>query len=422
MIEKLLRRAGASLAVALAVTLTAGAAQASAAAPIEGVWNFESGQVRVSANANGTFTGIVVAPTEFADCSHPAGDVIWQITGSGEDYTGTHEWLNPPKSDCSPAGLGEATWTITAAGSTEETMTFCTAAPNSGPVDPTASPGHPVGKTRCYALSQTVTAPSEPSAPTNLAAPVISGTAAVADTLSCSTGSWSDSPTGYAYSWQRNGSAIAGATLATYTAQPTDQDATITCAVVATNDGGASAAATSAGVQVPSLSAPTGKTRAGCPAATGRLSGRRLGNIRLGMTRSRARRAYRRSHDRHTRFRDVFCLNPHGVQVGYATTRIDRTLSRKAARGLRGRVIWVTTANPRYSIHGVHPGATLAAARRHLKLGRATHVPHASWYLIRFGRGTALFKVSRGKVREIGIADTRLTRPPTRRALLDGLV
>jgi hypothetical protein len=58
----------------------------------------------------------------------------------------------------------------------------------------------------------------------------------------------------------------------------------------------------------------------GCPAATGRLSGTRLGLIRLGMTRGQARRAYSHSSTCDFRYKDFFCLTPRGIRVGYAST------------------------------------------------------------------------------------------------------
>src|SRR5207244_5074393 len=41
-----------------------------------------------------------------------------------------------------------------------------------------------------------------PAAPVNTGLPVVSGSAVQGQTLSASTGSWSNSPTGYAYQWR----------------------------------------------------------------------------------------------------------------------------------------------------------------------------------------------------------------------------
>jgi hypothetical protein len=78
-----------------------------------------------------------------------------------------------------------------------------------------------------------------PLAPTNSAAPIISGTATEGQTLSVTTGTWSGSPT-YTYVWRRNGIAISGATSSTYVLVTADVGSTITCTVTATNAGGSS--------------------------------------------------------------------------------------------------------------------------------------------------------------------------------------
>ena len=52
--------------------------------------------------------------------------------------------------------------------------------------------------------------------PANTAAPVASGSLTVGSTLSCTQGTWTNSPTSYAYQWQRGGANISGATSASY--------------------------------------------------------------------------------------------------------------------------------------------------------------------------------------------------------------
>lgn len=71
---------------------------------------------------------------------------------------------------------------------------------------------------------------------------------AVGETLSASTGGWSNSPTSYAYQWRRDGTPIGGATNSTYLLVSADEGTTITVAVTATNAFGSSAPAVSAGV------------------------------------------------------------------------------------------------------------------------------------------------------------------------------
>jgi len=78
--------------------------------------------------------------------------------------------------------------------------------------------------------------------PTNLSPPVISGTPAVGQTVSCSPGSWSGGGPGsgltYAFQWLRGGTPIAGATSSTYLLVATDSGTSLTCVVTATTNAG----------------------------------------------------------------------------------------------------------------------------------------------------------------------------------------
>ncbi|HUH80849.1 MAG TPA: hypothetical protein VLZ06_05935, partial [Solirubrobacteraceae bacterium] len=93
-------------------------------------------------------------------------------------------------------------------------------------------------------------APAPPPAPVNTIAPTIGGTAEEGQTLTATTGSWSGSPTSFAYEWERcEGSAgsctaITGAHSATYVLTPADVSHTVRVVVTAEGAGG-SASATS---------------------------------------------------------------------------------------------------------------------------------------------------------------------------------
>lgn len=95
--------------------------------------------------------------------------------------------------------------------------------------------------------------PSIPQ-PANSSAPVVSGTAAVGQTLSATSGTWTGSPTSYAYQWRRcSGTTctnISGATSTTYAIQSADVSYTLDVVVSATNDAGTVAAASSPTAQV----------------------------------------------------------------------------------------------------------------------------------------------------------------------------
>lgn len=73
--------------------------------------------------------------------------------------------------------------------------------------------------------------------PVNTVAPVVSGTAQVGQTLTCSTGTWTNSPTGYSYQWKSNGSNV-GADQDAYVTVADDVGNTIQCVVTASNADG----------------------------------------------------------------------------------------------------------------------------------------------------------------------------------------
>ena len=82
--------------------------------------------------------------------------------------------------------------------------------------------------------------------------PVVTGTAAVGQTLSCDKGVWFNAPTSYTYQWLRDGANIAGATVSTYVVVAGDLGHAISCKVTATNANG-SAPATSNAVMIVSI-------------------------------------------------------------------------------------------------------------------------------------------------------------------------
>lgn len=101
-------------------------------------------------------------------------------------------------------------------------------------------------------------------APRSTAPPVISGTAAVGQTLTASTGTWSGKPTSFGYQWHRCDAAgtscvdIPGATVQTYVVADGDAGSTLRVSVTARN----SAAAATA------RSAPSGVVQGAAPVST----------------------------------------------------------------------------------------------------------------------------------------------------------
>jgi hypothetical protein len=91
----------------------------------------------------------------------------------------------------------------------------------------------------------------------DLIPPVVSGTAAVGQVLSCSKGAWTGGPSlAYAYQWLRDGGAIKGASGKTYLVRPADQGHGLSCEVTATSSSG-HASAQSSTLVVPAAPAPS---------------------------------------------------------------------------------------------------------------------------------------------------------------------
>jgi thermitase len=138
----------------------------------------------------------------------------------------------------------------------------------SGPTNPFGSFTEDSEQASIYATY--IPAGQKISPPTNTAPPTISGTAQTGQTLKASTGSWTESPTGYAYQWQRceatgaSCAPISAATAQTYALGAADLGKTLRVAVTASNGAGVSTPATSAQTAVIKQAPATfGKTSVG---------------------------------------------------------------------------------------------------------------------------------------------------------------
>jgi hypothetical protein len=104
----------------------------------------------------------------------------------------------------------------------------------------------PAGTGRVEVCGNAVVAYSAP--PGNSVAPVVSGTAQRLQTLTTTDGTWTGSPSGYTYQWQRDNSGglsysnIGGATASTRLLDASDVGCNVRCVVTATNETGSSSA------------------------------------------------------------------------------------------------------------------------------------------------------------------------------------
>ncbi len=155
----------------------------------------------------------------------------------------------------------------------------------SGPTNPFGPVTEDSEQASIYA-TYTTGPPPKTSPPVNTAAPTVSGVASTGETLSASAGSWTESPSGYTYQWQRcestgaSCSSISGSTGQTYTVGSVDVGKTLRVAVTASNSAGASAPASStqtAVVQQAPSTATFGKTTIGASSDAYAANRKRVG-------------------------------------------------------------------------------------------------------------------------------------------------
>jgi hypothetical protein len=129
--------------------------------------------------------------------------------------------------------------------------------------------------------SAAAAAPPGRAIPESMLAPAITGNAVEQQSLSASTGSWSERPRSYAFAWQRCDSvgqgcgAIAGASAATYSSSAADVGHTLRVKVTASNKYG-SASASSTPSAVVTAAAPPPPPPPPDPASGLHVSGNRL--------------------------------------------------------------------------------------------------------------------------------------------------
>ena len=105
---------------------------------------------------------------------------------------------------------------------------------------------------------EAITATPPVAAPVNTVAPDVTGLTYVGDVLTTTDGTWTGSPTSYAYQWKRGANDV-GTNANTYTLVNADAGLNITCVVTATNASGSTPATSNIFGTLP-LSAPENLT------------------------------------------------------------------------------------------------------------------------------------------------------------------
>lgn len=99
--------------------------------PIEGVWSFSGGAVAIEGLSDGSYQGIVVSPTKFAVCTHPAGQVMWTAMKEQPDgsFWGLHTWFKGgDKCEENPL-RGETAWRVLAGADGARHLVVCFSTP-----------------------------------------------------------------------------------------------------------------------------------------------------------------------------------------------------------------------------------------------------------------------------------------------------
>jgi pectate lyase len=204
-----------------------------------------------AASAAGTWTTVSIAPSQLA-----SGTTYWlAILGEGgtlryRDY-GHGPCPSQTSAQTSLAGL-PASWSTGRAYADCPASAYVTSATTVEP-PPVESPPPPLPPPP--PVEEPSPPPPPPAAPVNSALPTINGTPTEGETLTAAAGSWTGSPTSYAYQWQDCNTFgegclnISGATTPSHTLQASDVSHRIRVVVTATNAGG-STPATSAATEV----------------------------------------------------------------------------------------------------------------------------------------------------------------------------
>jgi hypothetical protein len=122
------------LLAALSLVRGPAAAKAAPAPSIEGVWSFTGGEVAIQRQADGSFTGTVVQPTRFAECSHPIGETMWTAIHAQPDgsFWGLHEWFFEKAGCAVNPTPGPTAWRVLQTATGRRYLRACFSTPGTG--------------------------------------------------------------------------------------------------------------------------------------------------------------------------------------------------------------------------------------------------------------------------------------------------
>ena len=227
-------------------------------------------RVVVTASNTGGSTPAASEPTGTVAPAPPANTAPPSISGSAEEgrrlTASEGSWTGAPISyayqweDCNSSG--EACTNVVGASGSSYTLGSSDVGHTVQVVVTATNAG---GSTPAVSEATGAVAAAPPPAPTNTGAPAVSGTAEEGQTLASSTGTWTGSPTSYAYQWEACDAlgegclAVSGATSSRYKLGSGNVGGAMRVVVTASNGGGSTPAASEAtGTVVAALpAAPT---------------------------------------------------------------------------------------------------------------------------------------------------------------------
>ncbi len=156
---------------------------------------------------------------------------------------------------------------------------------------------------------------------------------------------------------------------------------------------------------------PAGGQGRQCVSTRGGIKGTGVGVARLGRTRARQRKVLKGTLLSDRPGIDRYCVKKGGgsLRAGYPTRRLTSKLSRKTRKRIGSKAILLLTTSKAFRLSRSKVGTGTKTLGRRLKGERRVRVGRNIWYVAKGKKARILFRTQKGKVRELGIADRRLT-------------
>jgi len=140
------------------------------------------------------------------------------------------------------------------------------------------------------------------------------------------------------------------------------------------------------------------------------IRSRSVGPAVLSRTRARQRRILRRPRLKSGKNIDRYCVVGGGIlRAGYPTRRLNAGMSSRSRKRIRRRAVLAISTSRRLRLRKLRVGSRTRTLRKRLKGERRVRVGRNVWYTARGKRSRLLFRTSRGRVRELGLGNKRLT-------------